>query len=160
MDEQIVDNFVNQIKSLINDKADNADLATVATTGDYDDLINKPIIPALDVVHIVPNKGTASADTMNKLYIEVGQSKRDVYYTEESNGTYSWHKLDVDILDDLSIEWNDIQNAPRVEDVNNKITTLSSSSTHTQYPSAKAVYDRFNSLENYIVTLINGTGGN
>lgn len=121
-------------------------------------------IPSPEFIEITSNKGTASASTMDKFYIEIANNKRDVYYTEESNGSYSWHKLDTDVLDDLSIDWSDIQNKPSIptktsdltnnsgfltqhqnisgkEDIANKVTSLSSSSTDTQYPSAKAVYD-------------------
>ena len=53
---------------------------------------------------------------MNKLYIEVGASQTDMYYTSRSgtspNYTYTWNKLDSDILDDLSINWSDVQNKP------------------------------------------------
>lgn len=70
----------------------------------------------LKVIRVVTDKGTASADTMHKLYIEVGASKTDVYYTIRTgtspNYTYSWKKLDTDILDDLSINWSDIQDKP------------------------------------------------
>lgn len=38
-----------QVDSALSAKANTADLATVATTGDYDDLINKPSIPAAQV---------------------------------------------------------------------------------------------------------------
>ena len=69
-------------------------------------------LPSTDVIEITSNKGTASASTMGKFYIEVGNNKRDVYYTEEDNGSYSWCKLDTDVLDDLSIDWSDIENKP------------------------------------------------
>lgn len=65
-------------------------------------------------VKVVTDKGTASADTMDKLYIEVSGNSADVYYTTKSGNTYSWHKLDTDILDDLSIDWSDIQNKPSI----------------------------------------------
>lgn len=38
-----------QTDALLADKADSADLATVATTGSYDDLTDKPTIPAAQV---------------------------------------------------------------------------------------------------------------
>ena len=38
-----------QVDSALSAKANTADLATVATTGDYDDLINKPTIPAAQI---------------------------------------------------------------------------------------------------------------
>ena len=39
----------SETDSLLSAKANTADLATVATTGDYDDLLNKPTIPAAQV---------------------------------------------------------------------------------------------------------------
>lgn len=77
------------------------------------DAINNNINVA-DLYEITSDKGTASASTMNKLYIEVDNNKREVYYTEENNGSYSWHKLDTDILDNLSISWNDITSKPEI----------------------------------------------
>ena len=74
--------------------------------------IAERIIP--DVIKIVTDKGTASADTMNKLYIEVANDTADVYYTVENNSTYTWKKLDDDILDNLSIDWSDVDNKPLV----------------------------------------------
>ena len=40
------------------------------------------------------------------------------------------------------------QDISRKENISNKVTTITSSSTSTQYPSAKAVYDLFNSITN------------
>ena len=37
----------SQVDTLLQGKADAADLATIATTGDYDDLTNKPTIPTV-----------------------------------------------------------------------------------------------------------------
>ena len=115
------------ISNALNDKVDESSLSTVAKTGDYDDLSNKPV---LDFVKVTTDKGTASASTMNKLYIEVGANKTDAYYTVENNGVYSWKKFDEDILDDLSIEWNDIANKPNLfsgnyNDLSNKPTLFS-----------------------------------
>ena len=64
-------------------------------------------IAGTEVVKVTDDKGTASADTMGKLYIEVGASKTDVYYTVRSgtspNYTYSWHQLETDIFDDVTL---------------------------------------------------------
>lgn len=38
------------------------------------------------------------------------------------------------------------------EDRSNKVTTLSQSSTDTQYPSAKCVYDLIGDINNYITS--------
>ena len=40
-------------------------------------------LASIDVVKVTTNKGTASASTMNKLFIEVGQNKTDIYYTTD-----------------------------------------------------------------------------
>lgn len=70
---------------------------------------NLQSIKAIEVVSTLP---TASASTMGKLYIISENSKINVYYTEENNGSYSWHKMDADILDELSIDWSEIENNP------------------------------------------------
>ena len=49
----------------ISGKANSADLATVATTGDYDDLINKPTIPVLPILATVATSGSYN-DLTNK----------------------------------------------------------------------------------------------
>ena len=66
----------------------------------------------IDAVQVVTTLPTASATTMGGLYIINENSKVNVYYTEESSGSYSWHKMDTDILDELSIDWSDILNKP------------------------------------------------
>lgn len=66
-------------------------------------------IRAIEVVTTLP---TASASTLGKLYIISENSKVNVYYTEQSGSSYSWHKMDTDILDELSVAWNDITGKP------------------------------------------------
>ena len=70
-------------------------------------------IRAIEVVTVLP---TASNSTLGKLYIINENSKVNVYYTEQSgtgsSATYSWHKMDTDILDELSVDWSDITNKP------------------------------------------------
>jgi hypothetical protein len=66
-------------------------------------------IRAIEVVSTLP---TASSSTMGKLYIISENSKVNVYYTEQSGSSYSWHKMDTDILDDLSVAWSDITGNP------------------------------------------------
>ena len=45
-----------------------------------------------------------------------------------------------------------------LETANNKVTSISSSSTDTQYPSAKCVYDLVGNLETILTTLDIGSG--
>lgn len=70
---------------------------------------NLESIKAIEVVSTLP---TASADTMNRLYIISENNKINVYYTEQNGSSYSWHKMDSDILDELSIDWSDVLNNP------------------------------------------------
>ena len=69
------------------------------------------VLTGLEFIRVTSNKGSASADTMNKLIIEVGETT-DAYYTIQNGNNYSWSKLDEDILDSLSINWSDIGNKP------------------------------------------------
>ena len=69
-------------------------------------------LPSFNAIEVVATLPTASASTMGKLYIISENSKVNVYYTTQTSLTYSWHKMDADILDDLSINWNDVQNKP------------------------------------------------
>lgn len=70
---------------------------------------NLKSIKAIEVVQTLP---TAGADTMGKLYIINEGTQVNVYYTQNNGGTYTWHEMDTDILDDLSIDWGDIENNP------------------------------------------------
>ena len=85
-----------------------------ATQSDINSAINTVIgnLTGLKAYEVTSDKGTASASTMGKLYIEVGSDTTDVYYTVEDNGSYGWESLDTDILDNLSIDWDDVANKP------------------------------------------------
>ena len=69
-------------------------------------------LSSIKAIEVVSTRPTASIITMGKLYIISESNKVNVYYTEENNGSYSWHKMDADILDELSIAWNDITDKP------------------------------------------------
>lgn len=69
-------------------------------------------LPSFNAIEVVATLPTASASTMGRLYIINENSQVNVYYTENNNGTYTWHEMDTDILDDLSIDWSDVQNNP------------------------------------------------
>lgn len=74
-----------------------------------DRIINLESIKAIEVVSSLP---TASADTMNRLYIVSENSKINVYYTVQNGSAHEWHKMDSDILDELSLDWSEIENNP------------------------------------------------
>lgn len=69
-----------------------------------------------DIIKIVTTLPTASASTMNALYLLRSNSQYDIYITVESSGSYAWEKLDDDVLSDLSIAWSDVTGRPSVID--------------------------------------------
>ena len=129
-DMNVVNNtLVNLNDSKVNKTDYNTDLSTInttlvnlnenkvnvtdfnETTVDIYDKIN--VLEHIEVIQVVTDKGDASQETMNKLFIEVKSDKVDVYYTryDEEEGYY-WVKMDDNILDDLNINWDDVQNKP------------------------------------------------
>lgn len=95
-------------------------LSSDATQQQINSAINSKLadILGLKFIEITTDKGTASADTMGKLFIEVGANETGVFYTVSSgsgnNITYDWEDLESDILEDVSISWNDITGKPTI----------------------------------------------
>ena len=65
------------LQNALNDKANSADLAPVATSGDYEDLINKPVIPEapvqdvqIDGVSVVESGGVANIPGVSGIAID------------------------------------------------------------------------------------------
>ena len=130
----------------------NSSLGSVAFSNDYDDLDNKPTIP------------TATSDLTNDSF---GEMAYHSYLSEIAGSTDIIDILQADGYSLFSGDYDDLDNKPTIptiptnvsafnndsgyltahqditgkEDKSNKVTSLSSSSTDTQYPSAKAVYD-------------------
>lgn len=69
-------------------------------------------LSGLNAIIITTDKGTASAETMGKLYIVNENQKVNVYYTELDDGNYVWHKMDLDMLDEYIVRWSDVQDKP------------------------------------------------
>lgn len=127
----------------ISGKANSADLATVATSGSYTDLVNIPdtfastttqvtsataftnlgtsaeatqhaintaidtkigSLLAVELIEVSATRPTASASTMNKLYLVPEEDAEtedayEVFVTVEDNGSYSWEKIDTARID-------------------------------------------------------------
>lgn len=85
-----------------------------ATQHDVNTAIDNIIgnLTGADIIKVVTTLPTASASTQNALYLLSGNGQYDIYITIESSGSYSWEKLDDDVLSDLSIDWSDIENKP------------------------------------------------
>ena len=90
-----------------------------ATQGQINTAIDNKIselssINAIEVVSVLPDPVTE--ENMGKLYIISENGKVNVYYAVRSgtspNYSYSFHKMDTDILDDLNIDWSEILNNP------------------------------------------------
>ena len=84
-------------------------------------------LTSAELINVVTTLPTASASTMNALYLLSSNSQYDIYITVESSGSYSWEKLDDDVLSDLSIAWGDITGKPT------SFTPTSHSSSSTTY---------------------------
>ena len=138
--------------TILNDYVPNNSLGSVAFSNDYDDLDNKPTIP------------TATSDLTNDSF---GEMAYHSYLSEIAGSTDIIDILQADGYSLFSGDYDDLDNKPTIptiptnvsafnndsgyltahqditgkEDKSNKVTSLSSSSTDTQYPSAKAVYD-------------------
>jgi hypothetical protein len=107
----------------------------VATSGSYNDLDDKPTIPTAVTESTVSgwgftkNVGTITGVTMN------GASK----------GTSG--------VVDLGTVITAHQDISGKENTSNKVTSLSSSSTDTQYPSAKCVWDLVGDIETLLAAI-------
>lgn len=121
-------------------------------------------VSSVDVIKIVDDKGIPSQDTMNKLYIVSENNKVNVYYTKERNNfndgdelesapIYEWKKLDSDILDEISIEWQDIQNKPTFGIGENDFAR--GNHTHADYVSETEMESKFVEFGNALAEAIN-----
>ena len=87
------------------------DITNLQTT--LSDLNNRiSSVESLEYIKIVTTLPSASSSTMNTLYLLSKSGSYDIYITIKDGSTYFWEKLDEDILDDLSIDWLDIENKP------------------------------------------------
>ena len=102
---------------------------------------------AVNYYNDLPNNATIG-DCYSILY--KGSSGSDpsgleyVWGKVNGQGSASWIQLGADIND--------------FEDKNNKVTSLSASSTNEQYPSAKCVYDLVGNIETLLTALDTGSG--
>lgn len=117
-DSSKVKRVTNLLASHIKDSSAYTHIGTSAnaTQSTINNAIDTAIsnLSSIQAIQIVTTLPTASSSTMGKLYIISENSKINVYYTEQNGTSYSWHKMDTDILDELSIDWADVQNKPTI----------------------------------------------
>ena len=97
---KIVDNFDVTTKKYVDDglaeKANSADLATVATSGSYNDLSNKPTIP--DVSGLMPKSGGEFTGGISAPNISTGTDAANYFQTQrfrgEGNADTYYHAVD------------------------------------------------------------------
>lgn len=99
--------------------AESADLATVATTGDYDDLLNKPTIPSFDSTQMAAINSGVNSTKVGNYDTHIADTTIHVTSTDKTN-------------------WNAKENA------SNKAQTLDPTST-TEFPSSAATANFVNS---------------
>lgn len=92
--------------------------------------------------------GTEKLPVSDTQYITPSQiaTSKQVHLTDESDMPASPDADTLYLIDEDSVAF---------ERTSNKVTSLSSSSTNTQYPSAKTVYDYVDSIVGDIETLLN-----
>ena len=159
------ENLSSNVKTAIEGFTNKIKTRFTAVEGRVTTLENKvTTLESVDVIEVVSNKGTASANTMNKLYIEVDGTTADVYYTTQSGNSYSWNKMDDDILDDISLDWSNIQNKPATFEPSthnhNNIYYTKTEIDNAGYVTASQVSGNID-LTNYVTnTTLNTTLGN
>jgi hypothetical protein len=145
-------------------------LATVATTGSYSDLINQPTIPT-KVSELNNDSGFITGITSSDVTTALGYTpynssnpsgyQANVIETVKVNGTaQTVTSKAVDIS--VPTNTNQLTNGAGFitssalsgyQTTANLVTSVSSSSTDTQYPSAKCVYDIVGNIESAINTI-------
>lgn len=112
-------------------------LATVATTGDYSDLSNKPTIPTVNNATLTIQKNGTTVNT----------------FTANASSNVTANISVPTKVSDLTNDSGFITSSALsgYQTTANLVTSVSSSSTDTQYPSAKLFYDTIGDVE----TLIN-----
>lgn len=148
--------------------AQSANLATVATSGSYNDLSNTPTIPTVNNATITITQGGTTKGTFT-----LNQSSNETIALDAGGGGGSYTAGDgIDITNNVisvdgvqttettlatvatSGSYNDLSDVPNnLQTTSNLVTSISSSSTDTQYPSAKCVYDIVGDIESAINTI-------
>ena len=108
----------NQASSTITESSALSNLGTSAndTQHTINDAIDTKIgqLSSINALVFVSTLPTASASTMGKLYVVNEDNKINFYYTEAINGgqLFEWRDMDTDILDELVVNWSDVQGKP------------------------------------------------
>lgn len=135
------------ITTALNNKVDSSSLASVATSGAYSDLTGTPTIPAAQIQSDWNQTDDSALDYIkNKPNIPEGVIVDQTYNPVSTNAQSGIAIAGAGFL----TQHQDISGK---QDVSNLVTSLSASSTDTQYPSAKCVYDMIGDIEAVLATI-------
>ena len=135
------------ITTALNNKVDSSSLASVATSGAYSDLTGTPTIPAAQIQSDWNQTDDSALDYIkNKPNIPEGIIVDQTYNPEPTNAQSGVAIAGAGFL-------TSHQDISDKQDVSNLVTSLSASSTDTQYPSAKCVYDMIGDIEAVLATI-------
>lgn len=130
-------------------------LATVATSGSYNDLSNKPTIPTVNnaTLTIQKNGSTVNTFTANASSNVTANITVPTQTSELTNNSgFLTSSTGV-----TSVNGN-TGAVTGIQTTGNLVTSVSSSSTNSQYPSAKLFYDTVGDVESVLQTLNSGSG--
>lgn len=157
--------ITNSVDNLTN-YTPTSSLATVATSGSYSDLSNKPTIPAAQV-NSDWNASSGVAEILNKPALATvatsgsynDLSNKPTIPAAQVNSDWNSASGVSQILNKPSLAtvatsgaYSDLSGTPTI------VTTVSSSSTDAQIPSAKCVYTLVGDVESILQTLNSGSG--
>ena len=113
--------------------------------------------PKIDNLHKLSADLVDDTNTTNKFVASSDKTTWNAKYDKPSGGI---PKTDLSSAVQTSLGKADtaVQDVSGKEDKSNKVTSISSSSTDTQYPSAKCVYDIVGDIETLLTTLDTGNG--
>ena len=135
------------ITTALNNKVDSSSLASVATSGAYSDLTGTPTIPAAQIQSDWNQTDDSALDYIkNKPNIPEGVIVDQTYDPVSTNAQSGVAIAGAGFL-------TSHQDISGKQDVSNLVTSLSVSSTDTQYPSAKCVYDMIGDIEAVLATI-------
>jgi hypothetical protein len=107
-------------------------------TTDYNNLQNKPDLSVYSLI----------TETGNKISLALSSNKLTASLSDKNNNVISTSS-------EITLPNPDLSACEKLE---NKVTSISSSSTDTQYPTAKCVYDIVGDIESLLETLDVGDG--
>ena len=173
-DSESLDSIIASIEQQISGKMDKVTLATVATSGNYNDLTNKPTIPSAVTESTVsgwgftknigtyskPSTGIPKTDLASAVQTSLGKADTALQsYTEQYKGTITGVSAN-----GTSVATSGVANIPAASTSKYGVTKLNSatnstSTTEAATPSAvKAAYDLANSYKGTVTGVkINGT---